>query len=135
MEVAIQYVNPPKEGKKLWSIKDTGGKYYYVAASLGPQLQGKENTTQNFTSKPAPWNAEQTIITGFGNGGGQDPAYEPPGTPAPRQQPTTSANTKSEEMFVMGVVGRSMQSGKFDIEHIGPLTQAARAAWKLDTPF
>ena len=46
-----------------------------------------------------------------------------------------TADTKSEEMFVMGVVGRAMGSAKFEITDIPLLAKAATQAWRERTQY
>ena len=147
MEMTIQYLDPPKAGKKLWSAKDVNGNRYFVDETFAPQLEPLKNTSTNLAIKPAPWNKDQSIITGFDNGGApSQPEPPPPVTtpppPQPAPQPAPQANPdaqKHEDMFVMGVVGRAMGSGAFKVEEIPALTNQAVKAWRgrggTEAPF
>lgn len=142
--IVPQYIDAPKPGKKNWSIKDTAGIYYSFAPDLAAGLQANVPITidyrvNNFNGKQ--FNMVERVYGATGAPVQQHPApaatvYAPITAPAPaapvsHPQPHRNGNgeTKSREMFIMGVVGRAMGGGNFTITDVKLLTLAAADAW------
>jgi len=140
--ITAQYVNPPKDGKPNGSIKDTNGRYWSAKPEYLSQVQpgmtfGVEYRTSEFNGKTY-YFIEGLLFNG------QTPAqtmqqpaqqaYVPPQTTvAPQPTPKLAVippSDKEEGMFIMGVVGRAMGSGKYETKDIPALTQAAVLAWR-----
>ena len=123
--VTPKYVNPPKPGKTLGSIKDQGDVLWLCEPGLlGSFSPGKPITVEYETMKFRD-GTERPKITGVVHGttNGSAPAQE-----APRgngHQPN-----QGREIFITGVVGRAMGSGKFGADDIYPLAVAALTAWE-----
>lgn len=124
----IKYVNKPKNPDgKFGNIKgDDGDTYFVNVACLGKYSVGME-IDPPFENQKWGQNVVKVIPPHF------DPANgnAPPAAQAPQRAPQTNSNgqTKDAAMFVMGVVGRAMGSGKFDTQDIPLLAKAAAAAW------
>ena len=98
--INVQYVNPPKPGKKLGNIKTVDGQFYGVdPTQLGQFSPGMAYTieydTHTFQGKEY-----KTFRRMDG------------ALPLPAPAPTHSgrpAQTQAVEMFTMGVIGRALQ--------------------------
>lgn len=141
--ITAKYVNPPKPGRTNYSIKTPEDELYWVDPRLASQFQPGgtyqiEYDTKTFGDRPS------RVITRVVVGGA---APEPPPpqsyggyahpqsnhTPAPRTNGNghraPNGDAKAREMFIMGVVGRAMGSGKFEPHDISQLTNEAASAW------
>ena len=117
--IEVQYVNEPKEGKKMGSVKTKDGEYYSVwpdkLANFKPGMSyAVEYTVEDFKGK-----TYKTI-----KGLAKD-------NKASQQSTATNGHTKSVEMFVMGTIGRSLQgTGTFpDGATLEGWIRDARRAW------
>lgn len=128
----------PRNGTKPPSVRDTGGNYFGITdGSVGMFQPG---TTGTITYWVKQGENRQFFNATKWNGidlpkGQAAPAATPlyvPQKPSPAAPTNTiqSNEDKEEGMFVMGVVGRSMQSGQFSFNDIDALTKAAVAAWR-----
>lgn len=112
-QVTVDYVNQPKEGKRFGSIKCKELGYVSVKpADLG-QFQPKSSYQIEYTTSEQGYHNFVRIVA-KANG------HAPNGAPNMEN---------SRLMFIMGVVGRAMGSGKFEIADIHRLTGAAASAW------
>ena len=150
--ITAQYVNPPRGNAISGNVKDTQGNSWGVPASQLYRFQPGGTYQIMYWQKAKPqggaWN---NVVSVNGEDLGeraapqQMPAQQaqaplPPQQPAqqPMQQPLASSppppsvsqHDKEMYMFIMGVVGRSMGSGKFEANDIKVLTLAASDAWK-----
>lgn len=106
-QVTIAYVNPPKPGAKKGSIKTQDGRYFSVwPDKLGGFSKGMSCTIDYDISTTDDGRQFYNLKNAFSAlgvpiGGPMAPSANKGGTPGP--------NTKSEEMFVMGVMGRCHQ--------------------------
>jgi hypothetical protein len=133
----VKYVNQPKKPDgKFGNIKMESGETFFVnVGRLNLYRTGMEIEPP---SKSEKWgdNVVQVIPANYDPTGGSAPNTPPPlngsynQTPAPPPQRTNGTLGKEGEMFVMGVVGRAMGSGKFDITDVDVLTKAAVQAWR-----
>lgn len=133
VQVTPQYVNQPKQpGGKYGNIKLQDGTIYMIPthalANFAPGMVANiDFNQQNWGQPPRPFNVVTAVngvpITGQAGPvqGGDRPA------PTPQNVPQSD---KEEGMFIMGVVGRAMGSGQFDMDQILGLTQRAALAWK-----
>lgn len=144
MQVTItpQYIDAPKPGKKNWSIKDTAGAYYSFPPDLAVGLQAGQPVTidyrtNNFNNKT--FNMVERV---YGASAPPAQTQAAPSTPshphaplptpaasATQPQPHRNGDAKAREMFIMGVVGRAMGGGNFQVTDIKLLTLAAADAW------
>ena len=125
--LTVKFANPAAEGKKFGSIVDTAGNRYPCPAAIVSQFQ--KGQTYEVALKKETWSGNQVqVIGGAPSNGNAAPAPAPAGH---NRSPVQSGNgqTKDAAMFVMGVVGRAMGSGKFDTQDIPLLAKAAAAAW------
>lgn len=119
-QIVAKYVNPPKDGGKQSTVKTPDGTIYGFWPDKVQMVQGKtyevEVSTREYQGKTYR-TVEKASEVGGGNG-----------------------EDREQSIFITGVVGRAMQSGKFDISDISSLAVAAREAWrsvhedKLDSP-
>lgn len=61
--ITPKYINDPKPGKKMYSVKDDGGNLYLCYDNIARQLT--EGTAIEVVTEPASWNNEMTIIKGI----------------------------------------------------------------------
>lgn len=129
-QVVPQYVNQPRQPQhRNGSIKDQAGQYYSVdknSLHLFQQGQPANITYEQKQGQRGPYNVV-TAVNGQPIGGGMTQAGQ---AAPPVQRQTPVGDTKAEEMFVMGVVGRAMGSGQFAVTDIGLLAKAATQAWR-----
>ena len=140
--IQVQYVNQPREAnwshgnvkdvnKQLWSVRKDRLSYFTAGETCDIL-----------------WEQTGKYPEIIGKGGQPFPSQQPapqPGTAAPRnanwpgpppQPVTTLTYTKDgkqdtpEEIFITGIVGRAMGSGKFEMEQIPELTRIAATAWR-----
>jgi hypothetical protein len=126
----IKYVNAPKrEGGKFGNIKmETGETFFVTAGNLNRFKVGMEIEPP---SKAEKWgdNVVQVIPAHYDPAANTNaaPASTPP---APGHNSRQSGSVDKDAMiFVTGIVGRAMGSGKFDTQDIPLLSKAAVAAW------
>lgn len=107
--VTVQYVNQPREGKKMGSIKTEDGAYY----SVNPSDLGQFQKGQTYSIE-----YDETTVNGrtFRN-------FKRIISSAP------TGGDKEEMIFITGVVGRAMGSGQFKPADIVTLAVAAKEAW------
>ena len=122
--VMVQYVNQPKEGKKQGSIKTDDGRYFGVwPEKLCLYTPGEFYEIEY----DAQYKTVKRIVTGPGASGSASSAPRANG----QAQSHSPSHTKSVEMFVMGVIGRTLQ-GTGDVPSAAVLTQwvrSLRLAW------
>jgi hypothetical protein len=150
----IKYLNPPREGGKYGSLKSTNGITIMVPPDL-LQLFAL-GTTVEISTKQQTWGAGTqderlvTIATSGplqGNTGsvqnmGPSLGYQAANQGAANQRPNTGFQPRvvqgggtppqadqARHIFITGVVGRAMGSGKFTASEIPVLTQAAGEAY------
>lgn len=133
--LTVQYINPPKEGRKMGSVKDMQGNYWAVWPDALETLKPGQTITVDYHTgadgsgrfvnrihppeKPAA--AKEWPVPENNTG-----APLPPGTP-----PWESAELSKECMiFVTGVVGRAMGSGRFYASDLPELTETAVVAFE-----
>ena len=136
--INIKYVNPAKDGKKFGSIAGTDGTRYMVPAGMVGQFQ--PNTTVDVPTKVEQWGATSvTIVAGHASAApvsAPQQSYSPPPPPTAAPQahsyaPHAAAVDKDAFIFVTGLVGRAMGSGKFASGDMTDLTHEALKAWFL----
>jgi len=125
--IQVKYNNEPKPGKKMANIKTADGMtFFYYPDKMG--FREGENVTieydeQQWGDKPV--NVIRRIV----------PAVSPQAATRPVPGHNSNGHTngngssKDELIFVTGVVGRAMGSGKYDASDIGLLTKAAKVAY------
>ena len=141
--INIKYVNPAKDEKKYGSIVGTDQTRYMVPAGMVHQFQ--TGSTVDVPTKTERWGESiVTIVAGHANGSPSPPPPAPrpaPYAPAPAPSlgsglapvnavpPIGTAMDKDALIFVTGLVGRSMGSGKFASGDMSDLTHEALKAW------
>jgi hypothetical protein len=136
MQVTVQYVNPPKDGRKNGSLRLTNGSFISVSPELLPLFEGCENSTIDIETREwtPPGGKPMTFANSGPNGtraaapraaAQSRPAPPPLQTAAPRNVDT------DKHIFVTGIVGRAMGSGKFAASEVRVLTQAALEAFEM----
>lgn len=118
--INVQYVNPPKPGKKQGSIKTVDGQFYGVdPTQLGQFREGGTYTVEYDTHV-----YQGKEYKTFRRMDGVLPLPAPVQTGRP-------AHTQAVEMFVMGVIGRAMQGvGTLpDREILTTWVRTLRRAW------
>jgi len=124
--VTVDYVNPPKEGKRFGSIKSKDGVYYGVRqGQLGEFQKGgtyeiEYDEEQGRDGKI--WKTVKAVKSASitsGNGGAKQIQRETSGKDA-------------ERIFVCGIVNNAVRAGKLspdDTEAVVHVIRAGRAAW------
>ena len=149
--ITPKFMDAPREGGKYWSVKGQDDIQWKVHPDIAQHMARGipvtvEYTVNDFngkqynmvkalagTAQPAPQPAPQPAQPA--------PVVQPQPAPAPAPQPASTPrpsaahinahfSTQAEEIFVTGIVGRAMGSGKFGPEHISVLTKAAIQAWQ-----
>lgn len=129
--IEVQYVNPPKIGKKMGSIKSTDGEYYSVWPDKLHTFQVGGSYTVEYevvnTNSGTSFKSIKKIL----DQSGVLPLPTQSG-PGPARVPSRGGSTTAEEMFVMGVIGRALQgSGTLpDPIQLKTWVRAARFGWR-----
>lgn len=155
MQVNIKYVNFPKPGGKYGSLRTVDGQIIWVAPDLlgmfragmtveigtKQQTWGQGDTARTVTiATSGPMQAQAGVQQG--NAYGQGYQGQPRQPYAPRTntgfqprviQGGARSDADAKMIFVTGVVGRAMGSGKFIASEIAVLAQAACQAFDLVT--
>ena len=121
--VTPKYVNQPKPGGKMGSIKDSAGELWLLDPGLLASFSPGRATTVEWASFAYKDGGTGKKITGIVHGASTN------GSAAP--QP--AHGNQGREIFITGVVGRAMGSGKFGFDEIPNLTRVAAAAWEIVT--
>lgn len=137
MQIQVKYVNPPKKANgKYGNVKTAEGKTYFVAiAALG---QFSPGASYDVTTEAQTWgsdavevitkvNSAQTNAASNAAQNAQVSAAQTGETAKPT--PPRPANDNGMHIFVTGVVGRAMGSGKYGLPDVAPLAEAAKHAW------
>lgn len=123
--ITPKYVNQPLPGKKLGSIKDQQDvKWFVDPGLLGSFHQGTAITVEWEPMKFSD-GKESKKITGVVHGAAPQAAHAVNGA-APSEHPN-----RERDIFITGVVGRAMGSGKFGGEDLPALVRCALAAWAV----
>ena len=97
-DITVAYVNPPKDGKRLGSIKSGAGEYFGCAPGLLNEFRQGEQCKIEFSSRKAPdgkvW---KTVTKKIGGNNG----YVRPIAQGPRQRTNP---TDSEQIFVVALL-------------------------------
>jgi len=133
-QITVEKLFPPQDGAKSGGIRGTDGRVYRVKTASFDRYQVGQ--TFNVAVKETEFNGKSYfwLPDEFNPGPLSSNSSAPSQAPAPlghNRPPVASGNvqTKDAAMFVMGVVGRAMGSGKFDTQDIPLLAKAAIAAW------
>lgn len=119
--ITAQYVNQPKKNPAWGSIKDPVLGYIGVKAEhLNQFVQGQTYVIEYEIKGD---------FKGFTRIVGTNPATRQPQQAAAERHAPAPDNT-ALHIFITGVVGRSMQSGKFEAKDILVLTASAKGAWE-----
>ena len=118
-----KYIDPPQGQGKSWKVKDANGDVWYVPAQMAKTMSQGQVAVVEYTENTYN-NKTYNIVKAF---------YEPP-KQANKAASAGGGTATEENMFLMGVVGRAMGSGKFDMWDIPLLLYMARVSWqgKLD---
>ncbi|HEY6020489.1 MAG TPA: hypothetical protein VIY48_11470 [Candidatus Paceibacterota bacterium] len=122
--VTVAYINPPKPGKKMGSIKSQDGAYYGVWPDKLSMFEVGNTYSIVFTEENGFKNFKQMASDAQGN-----PTTR---VMARAQAPHSGGDAKAEEMFVMGFLNRCYQ-GACGVPPQAELTdgiRTLRAAWK-----
>ena len=122
--VTPKYVNQPKPGGKMGSIKDVAGELWLLDPGLLGSFRAGTPTVVEWASFAYKDGGQGKKITGIDHGASTN------GSAA--AQPSQNNNT-GREIFITGVVGRAMGSGKFAIRDIPALVGQAAASWDAMT--
>ena len=118
---------------KLWDNSENGNPNFSIILVNGQQLYVREKITANIgdtvsyeeinhktSAKGNPYvNVKNVKVDNQSNGQ----------TPIPQARFGGKSDTERKDMFVTGIVGRSMGSGHFSIDEINKLTQNAVRAF------
>jgi len=147
MNIAIRFVNMPKPGGKFGNLKLTDGTMIMCPPELLPMFRagmqceiqtkqqewGPGNVVNIATSGPLPPLGGQQGNAGYQGANLNQGAQRANTGFVPRVVQGGGLPPKSPEqermIYITGIVGRAMGSGKFAASEIPILTQAAAAAW------
>ena len=122
--IEIQYVNPPREGKKTGSVKATDGKYYNVwPEKLDQFIEGQSYEVE---VEPREFKGEtyRTIKRVLANGADHT-------APAAAAQSNGAGGASNEFAWTQEIVARAMGSGQFAAADIPTLVQEAKIGFAL----
>lgn len=120
--ITPKYVDAPKAGKKLGSIKDQHNEYWSVDPGLLGSFRAGAAISVEWEMMKFHDGTERKKITGIVHG------TAPHGNGARQSEP---APDKDRLIWLTGIVGRAMGSGKFEANEITALTAAALSAWEI----
>lgn len=134
--VTLKYVNQPKNPTgKMGSVVDGAGVRYMVPVeNLGKFAVGGTYEVAVAQEVWKPGEPALMVIRGVPAQAGAAPSY----TPAPAASPTHASGhvngakigeSAARQIFVTGIVGRAMGSGKFTPSDLEALTSAAITAY------
>ena len=126
MQIAIQYVNPAKTGKKFGNVKTPDGAVYWVAKEMEGRMSA--GGTYDVEVEDQTWGANAVKVVKSVKGA---TAALNHGTGQAQQSASTYAPKPNNDrgIFVTGVVGRAMGSGNFGPGDVDALTKAAKSAF------
>ena len=136
--ITVQYVNPPKPGKKMGSIKDVAGRYINVWPDKLAQFQ--PNQTYSVLLEQGEWQGKTTYT--LKSMADDAPAARPHLVPAPQAvqtpramqaiPPRETSARDAERMFVCSLLNAAIQSGQVEIGsgELTSITNALRSAWQ-----
>ena len=126
--IKVAYVNPPKEGAKSGSIKDTDGAYWGALPPILNQVAKGSTLDIEYTEKTAQsGKVFRDIKRIIPRSQPAQSAPQPGNGAQPKSAYTTGANDRA--IFVTGVVGRALGSGQFGVADIVTLTLTADQAF------
>lgn len=138
-QITVQTIYPIAEGAKSGSLKGADGNIYKFLPWQAKFVREGETievpiSESEFNGKVYKWFAKTWPPKDQQNAARQAAPQPQPAAPSPGHNnppaPSYSPNgTKDAAMFVMGVVGRAMGSGKFDTQDVKLLALAAAEAW------
>jgi hypothetical protein len=108
-EVTVKYINQPKPGKKMGSIKTTGDEYYNVWPDKLSLFQAGQNYTIEYDQNEQGFKSFKKMVGGSGAQQVGTTAVVTGNMAAARAQAPHKGDAKAEEMFVMGFLNRAYQ--------------------------
>ena len=132
----VKYVNAAKDGKKFGSVVDNAGTRFMVPTAMVSQFEAGK--TYDVPTKQEKWGESLvTVVAGFASPAAAGSSQPQPYVPPPRAQIATytpgpapsNSDHKDALIFVTGLVGRAMGSGKFVASDMTDLTSEAVKAW------
>ena len=123
MTITPKFINPPKEGKTNYSVKDTDDFLY----SLNPQYLESFNigVPVEVTYENREFNGNWFKMVK----GARPPQAQSQPAPGPAPRPAGSVFSQDKHIFITGVTGRAMGSGNFAAVDIKDIALAAAAAF------
>jgi hypothetical protein len=136
-DITVKYVNPPRPGKKMGSIKTTGDEYYNV----WPDKLGLFNAGQNYNIEydvnDQGFKSFKKLVGDSANGQVPVGTLAAARAHAPAPATRSGGDAKAAEMFVMGFMNRCYQGmgsvpphGQLVIE-LRTLKSAWEEAWTM----
>lgn len=121
--VQVQYVNPPKPGKKMGSIKTADGRYMGV----WPDKLTRFQQGGTYTIKTETQGDFTKVVDVVTDGGGQE--QQAPQQQRPAGRPTDDAT--AERIYVCGIVNAAVSNGvEPTTASLVEITKAAREAYR-----
>ena len=127
--ITAAYINQPKPGKKWGNIKSDSGEVYFAAwekirnVGSGNNVEGDYQDKSFLDGKAYKYLDSVRILGSISNS-----VVQANGNPAPY---AGGGSVQSMHIFVTGVVGRAMGSGKFAASDMVELTKNAMTAWSV----
>lgn len=126
--ITPQYIDAPKEGKKLWQIKDAEGNRYgvlfHIAQGLQKDVAAKVEVTSREWQGKTYYNIEKVLPP--------DQETQAAQAAQPKPSPMVPDVLKQEMIFIAGVVNHGISSGQIsptDSTALLAAVTAARYAW------
>lgn len=132
--ITPKYVNQPKPGGKLGNINDVNGEKWFCDPGLLSSFRAGTPATVEWSVMKFNDGKESKKITGVVHGAvsAQGIVTAISSTQGRVNGPLPSGNNNTgREIFITGIVGRSMGSGKFSADDMDILTRRAMAAWEI----
>jgi hypothetical protein len=130
-QIDVRYVNAPAEGKRMGSIKTTGGDLFFVDPAQLGLFQPGHSYSIEFSEREWQGKTYRTV-TSITNGSGATVSVSP--APRPRTFPARETSpAEAERIFTAGIVNASIAAGKCEPQSaasIMAIVAAARAAWR-----
>jgi len=128
-QINIKYVNPAKPDKKFGSLVDVDGTKYMCPANMVSQFRA--GTTVDVPVQQSKWGVDLVnVIAGHAQATAPSTAaWSKPQPPVVSVAATGSMDRKDALIFITGLVGRAMGSGKFLASDMETLTNEAIKSW------
>jgi hypothetical protein len=137
VKLTVKYLNPPKDGKKAWTIKDTEGCYYFVRPEMKDVFDPGETYEIDYTESEFPKGSGRTNRWVDSARSANGEALTSARRPVPPPQSTLKAYAKQQnggsnlDACVCGLMKSFIETGKVEMTAaaISKLRTICQAGW------